>query len=62
MFSDVSLILMAAIVRARNELVRVAVKLDPPGVMYERLVYNTFQTLCIYTLRHLQISLKICMS
>ena len=30
MFSDVSLILMAAIVRARNELVRVAVKLDPP--------------------------------
>ena len=30
MFSDVSLILMAAIVGARNELVRLAVKLDPP--------------------------------
>ena len=30
MFSDVSLILMIAIVSARNELVRVAVKLDPP--------------------------------
>ena len=45
MFSDVGLILMAAIVRARNEVVRVAVKLEPPRTIGRPIRMSTVDTI-----------------
>ena len=49
MLSDVNLILMAAIVRAKNELVRVAVKLDPPRMKPAEKLVGPYRHTEVYT-------------